>query len=86
MPTYLVGYMYKILANRLRKGAQWVIDKKQSVFLGGRNFFNGVVVSYEVIDEAKRKKKRRIALSLRLILKRRVILDVGILCFTRFKD
>lgn len=34
-----------------------LLIKKQSVFLGGRNFFNGVVVSYEVIDEAKRKKK-----------------------------
>ena len=44
-----------------KKGAQWVIDKKQSVFLGGRNFFNGVVVSYEVIDEAKRKKRRELS-------------------------
>lgn len=54
--------MYKILsrllANRLKKVLNGVIDKRQIAFVGGRSLFHGMVVENEVIDKAHRKKKK----------------------------
>lgn len=55
--------MYKILsrllANRLKKVLNGVIDKRQIAFVGGRSLFHGMVVENEVIDKAHRKKKKK---------------------------
>ncbi|GKV27067.1 hypothetical protein SLEP1_g36277 [Rubroshorea leprosula] len=62
MPISLIGVMYKIiaklLANRLRKVLDKVIGEQQMAFIEGRQLVDGVVIANEVIDEAKRKKKR----------------------------
>lgn len=56
-----MGCLHKILAklfaNRLRKVLDKVIDHRQNVFLCGRQLFHSVMVTNEVIDEAKRRKK-----------------------------
>lgn len=64
-PISLVGCMHKIvaklLANRTKKVLPRVIDKKKknkSAFLSGRHLLHSVIVTYEVVDEAKRKKKQ----------------------------
>ncbi|GKV24110.1 hypothetical protein SLEP1_g33762 [Rubroshorea leprosula] len=61
-PISLIGVMYKIiaklLANRLRKVLDKVIGEQQMAFIKGRQLVDGVVIANEVIDEAKRKKKR----------------------------
>ncbi|GKU97025.1 hypothetical protein SLEP1_g10208 [Rubroshorea leprosula] len=61
-PISLIGVMYKIivklLANRLRKVLDKVIGEQQMAFIEGRQLVDGVVIANEVIDEAKRKKKR----------------------------
>nr|KYP47550.1 Transposon TX1 uncharacterized [Cajanus cajan] len=60
-PISLVGCMYKIiakiLARRLKKVLQDVIDNAQSAFLGGRNLLQSILVASEVIDEAKKEKR-----------------------------
>ncbi|GKU94169.1 hypothetical protein SLEP1_g7697 [Rubroshorea leprosula] len=54
--------MYKILAkplaNRLRKVIEKVIGEQQMAFIRGRQLAEGVVIANEVIDEAKRNKKK----------------------------
>ncbi|GKV25907.1 hypothetical protein SLEP1_g35285 [Rubroshorea leprosula] len=61
-PISLIGIMYKIieklLANRLRKVLDKVIGEQQMAFIEGRQLVDGVVIANEVIDEAKRNKKR----------------------------
>ncbi|GKV07784.1 hypothetical protein SLEP1_g19505 [Rubroshorea leprosula] len=61
-PISLIGVMYKIiaklLANRLRKVLDKVIGEQQMAFIEGRQLVDGVVIANEVIDEAKRNKKR----------------------------
>ncbi|GKV09172.1 hypothetical protein SLEP1_g20714 [Rubroshorea leprosula] len=61
-PISLIGIMYKIivklLANRLRKVLDKIIGEQQMAFIEGRQLVDGVVIANEVIDEAKRKKKR----------------------------
>lgn len=60
-PISLVGCMYKILTKipgrRLKKVLPRLIDQKQSAFLEGRNI-HSVEVTNEVVEEAKRKKKK----------------------------
>ncbi|GKV32867.1 hypothetical protein SLEP1_g41432 [Rubroshorea leprosula] len=61
-PISLIGVMYKVisklLANRLRKVLSKVIGEQQMAFIEGRQLVDGVVIANEVIDEAKRKKKK----------------------------
>ncbi|GKU91023.1 hypothetical protein SLEP1_g4952 [Rubroshorea leprosula] len=48
----------KLLANRLKKALDQVIGKQQMAFIGGRQLMDGVVIANEVIDEAKKKKRK----------------------------
>ncbi|GKU89787.1 hypothetical protein SLEP1_g3881 [Rubroshorea leprosula] len=61
-PISLIGVMYKILAkllaNRLRKVLDKIIGEQQMAFIEGRQLMDGVVIANEVIDEAKRKRKK----------------------------
>lgn len=61
-PISLVDCMYKILAKllarRIKGALTKVIDKRQSVFLEGRNLFHSVLVENEPVDEARRRKKK----------------------------
>lgn len=61
MPICLIGYLYKvisrILAARLRCVIGKLISKSQTTFIPGRQILDGVVVTNELLDYAKRKKK-----------------------------
>ncbi|GKV27391.1 hypothetical protein SLEP1_g36564 [Rubroshorea leprosula] len=61
-PISLIGVMYKILAkllaNRLGKVIHKVIGEQQMAFIRGRQLAEGVVIANEVINEAKRNKKK----------------------------
>ncbi|GKU93948.1 hypothetical protein SLEP1_g7497 [Rubroshorea leprosula] len=61
-PISLIGIMYKIiaklLANQLRRVLPKVIGEQQMAFIEGRQLADGVVIANEVIDEAKRKRKK----------------------------
>ncbi|GKV44765.1 hypothetical protein SLEP1_g51921 [Rubroshorea leprosula] len=58
----LIGAVYKIfaklLANRLKKVLDQVIGKQQMAFISGRQLMDGVVIANEVVDEAKKKKRK----------------------------
>lgn len=60
-PISLVGCLYKILAkvlaNRLKRMLEGVIDERQSTFLGGRQLLHSAVVTNEVVDDAKRRRR-----------------------------
>ncbi|KAL8519786.1 hypothetical protein ACS0TY_010647 [Phlomoides rotata] len=57
----LIGSMYKIivkiLACRLSKVMDQIIDDSQSTFIKGRNILDGMVILNEAIDESKRYKR-----------------------------
>lgn len=59
-PKSLIGCCYKILAKilykRLRVVLPVLIDECQSVFLGGQNILDSVLIANKVVDEAKRRK------------------------------
>lgn len=61
-PISLVGCLYKILAKILSKRFKRVLPKvislAQSVFLENRQILDGVVVMNELLDYAKRRKKK----------------------------
>ncbi|GKV35410.1 hypothetical protein SLEP1_g43679 [Rubroshorea leprosula] len=61
-PISLIGDVYKILgkllANRLKKVLDQVIGKQQMAFISGRQLMDGVVIENEVVDEAKKKKRK----------------------------
>lgn len=61
-PISLIGSLYKILskvlASRLKKVLPKIIGESQSAFIGGRNILDGILVSNEVVDWWKRKKKK----------------------------
>jgi len=58
---FIVGSIYKIISKilsfRLKKMMNKVIDLRQFVFLEGRSLLNSVLVTNEVLEEVKRKKK-----------------------------
>ncbi|GKV48782.1 hypothetical protein SLEP1_g55573 [Rubroshorea leprosula] len=61
-PISLIGVMYKVvaklLANRLCKVLDTIIGEQQMAFIKGRQLVDGVVIANEVIDEAKKRKKK----------------------------
>ncbi|GKV34367.1 hypothetical protein SLEP1_g42744 [Rubroshorea leprosula] len=61
-PISLIGIMYKIiaklLANRLQKVLDRIIGEQQMVFICGRQLVDGAVIASEVIEEARRKKRK----------------------------
>ncbi|XP_019427110.1 PREDICTED: uncharacterized protein LOC109335433 [Lupinus angustifolius] len=63
-PISLIGCIHKIisklLAARLKKVIHLIISDCQSAFIKGRFIMDGVVVANEVIDQARKKKKRRL--------------------------
>lgn len=60
-PISLINSMYKVLAKilskRLASVLNSVISENQPAFLSSRNISEGILISNEIIDEAKRKKK-----------------------------
>jgi len=60
-PISLVSCLYKILAkvleNRLRLVVDKVISESQSVFVKDRQILDGVLITNEVVDEARKLKK-----------------------------
>lgn len=52
--------MAKILANRLKKILPKVTDYSQSAFIFGRNLLDNVLVTNEIIDELRHKKKSEV--------------------------
>lgn len=67
-PISLIGCMCKvvgkIMANRLQRIMEHIIDENQAVFIGGRQMLDNVLVANEVIDEAKEKKKGCLVLNM----------------------
>lgn len=61
-PISLIGGVYKVIAKtlpyRLAKVLGEVISWNQSAFLASRNILDGIVVANEVVDEARKKKKK----------------------------
>ncbi|GLT46628.1 hypothetical protein SLA2020_203720 [Shorea laevis] len=57
-PISLIGCMYKILskalANRMRKVMNMIISCNQTAFIRGRQIADGIVITNEVIQEAKK--------------------------------
>ncbi|GLU09187.1 hypothetical protein SLE2022_260600 [Rubroshorea leprosula] len=60
-PISLISSMYKIvskiLANRLSKVLDLVISPNQTAFIGGRHITDGIIITNEIIHEAKQSKK-----------------------------
>ena len=80
-PTSLIGMQFKIiakiLAKRLSEVLPNVIGAEQSAFLKGRQILDGPLMVSEMISWGK--KKKRNSLFLKLILRKRMILLVGII-------
>ena len=62
-PISLVDSLYKILlkvlANRLRSMMGYVVSDSQSAFIKGRQILDGILVTNEVVDEARRHKDKK---------------------------
>jgi len=60
-PISLVGCVYKVLAkvlaNRLRSVVGSVVSESQSAFVKGKQILDGILITNEVVDEARRKRK-----------------------------
>ncbi|KAL5191867.1 Transposon TX1 uncharacterized protein [Glycine soja] len=60
-PISLIGCVYKIiaklLANRLSKVMNHLIDERQTAFVKGRQLLHGVLIANEVVEEARRSKR-----------------------------
>jgi hypothetical protein len=61
-PIYLLGSLYKliakVLASRLAKVMNSLIATTQSAFIKGRNLVDGVLVTNELVDLARRQRKQ----------------------------
>ena len=82
-PISLVGCICKIIAKvlaaRLRNAMHYLIEENQSAFVGGWFLLDGVVVANEVVDDAKKRKKKPVV-CLRLTLKKLMIQFLGGSC------
>lgn len=58
MTNYLYKMLAKVLSSRIKKVLPKVIDESQSIFLGGRNMFDEVIVANKIIHEMKIKKQK----------------------------
>jgi len=60
-PISLIGCVYKVIAkvlsNRLSKVMNHLLDERQSAFVKGRQLLHGVLIAYEVVEEARRSKR-----------------------------
>jgi len=60
-PISMVGSLYKVLSkvlsNRLRRVMSSVISETQSAFIHGRQILDGILISNEIVEDAKRLKK-----------------------------
>jgi len=60
-PISLVGCLYKVLAkvlaNRLRSVVGSVVSDSQSAFVKGKQILDGILITNEVVDEARQKHK-----------------------------
>ncbi|XP_028095364.1 uncharacterized protein LOC114295342 [Camellia sinensis] len=60
-PISLIGPLYKILskvlANRLKNILPRIVGEAQSAFMGGKNILDGVLISNEIIDWWKKRKR-----------------------------
>ncbi|KAL6525382.1 hypothetical protein OROHE_015689 [Orobanche hederae] len=63
-PVSLIGSLYKVivkvLARRMRPVMESVIGESQSAFIQGRNILDGIIVLNEVVEEAKKRKSKRV--------------------------
>lgn len=63
-PISLIGCMYKVLskvlANRLRLVIHSLISDCRSTFIKGRQILDGILIANELVDDAKRKKKKAV--------------------------
>lgn len=50
----------KVLARRISRVLEEVISLNQSAFIGGRNILDGVVVVNDIVDEARKKRKKNV--------------------------
>lgn len=61
-PISLIGCVYKVivktLAKHLSKVVESVISENQSVFIGGRQIMEGIIILNEAIHEVKWRKKK----------------------------
>jgi len=53
----LYKIMSKVLANRLRNVIGGVISKSQSAFVHGRQTLDGLLIAYDLVDDARKRKK-----------------------------
>lgn len=54
----LYKILVKVLARRLKKVLSSVIDKRQSTFIGSRNIWLNVLVANEMVEVAKRCRRK----------------------------
>ena len=63
-PIILVGSLYKpiakVLANRLKRVMNWVVNKAQNAFVEGRQILDASLIANEVIDSMVRRKEKGI--------------------------
>jgi hypothetical protein len=53
----LYKILAKVLANRLRLVIGSVISEPQTTFVKDRQILDGILIAYEVVDEARKTKK-----------------------------